>query len=147
VAKTASQTVQGEGFQFAAPPGWVVTRESNATSAGSGPVDRVEVLRFTLVKPYRRPLFQKAARELDAVIARLAKQLRGRVVRRATVQLAGAPARSYRIDYGAAKTQEIAFVLRGTSEYELLCRRPTSGAAAPCQQLLQSFVLTDSTSG
>jgi hypothetical protein len=118
-----------------------VTRTATATMADDGPLDRVEVTRFALVTAYRPALFHGVARELDAVMARLAKQLSGRVTSRATQSLAGGPARSYRIVYADVKTQEIAFVLAGDSEYQLLCRRLLSESDAPCQQLFQSFAL------
>ncbi len=139
-AKPASQTVQGDGFQFQAPPSWRVTRTATTVAASRGSVERVEVLRFTLVRVYRPALFSKTTLELDAVIARLAGQLSGRVTSSATVRLASGPARSYRLVYGA-RTQQIAFVLQGPNEYELLCRRRLAQPEAPCQELLASFAL------
>ncbi len=57
------------------------------------------------------------------------------------MQLAGRRARSYRVDYGAGKTQQIAFVLVGRIEYELLCRRKTTEPEDACKQLFSSFAL------
>src|SRR5438270_4714188 len=42
------QQVRGNGFGFSAPAAWTVS----GASATSGPVDRVEVLVFRLVRPY-----------------------------------------------------------------------------------------------
>jgi hypothetical protein len=138
---SAGQTVLGAGFQFQAPSGWIITRTASSAAAHDGPVDRIEVVRFALVRAYRPALAAGVSRELDAVAAHLAEQLAGRVVRRSRVELAHASAWSYRIDYGTAKTQEIAFVLEGGTEYELLCRRRVSELATPCGDLFSSFAL------
>ena len=103
----------------------------------------MEVVHFQLVKPYRPALFRGASRELDAEIARLAAELEGRVTSRSTETLAGGRARTYRIVYGAAKTQEIAFVLSGDNEYELLCRRLVSQSDTPCRQFFASFAFAN----
>ncbi len=137
----ADQTVQGDGFSFQAPLTWVVTRETNAVAAAPGAVDRLEVLRFTLERAYHASLLARTTRELDAVVARLAAQLSGRVVERSTARVAGAPAPYYRLDYPRGKTLEIAFVLRGTNEYELLCRRRTTEPVTDCKLLFSSFAL------
>jgi hypothetical protein len=139
-AKT--QTITGEGFHFAAPVGWSVVRKGPSVAAVDGDVDRVEVLRFTLEKPYRPELFAAASKELDGVVARLARQLSGKVSSQATSEVAGRKARSYAIDYGPGKTQEIAFVLDGRSEYQLLCRRGASGSNDTCAQLFSTFALS-----
>jgi hypothetical protein len=136
-----TQAVKGDGFRFEAPSGWTVVRKGASVAAVSGPVDRVEVLHFTLEKPYRPALFDAAARELDGVVNRLAAQLAGRVDDQSTSHVDGRKARSYRIEYGPGKTQEIAFVLDGSDEFQLLCRRPSSATDAPCAQLFASFSL------
>jgi hypothetical protein len=133
------QTVSGDGFRFEAPSGWTVVRKGNSVAAVNGAVDRIEVLRFTLEKPYRPALFAAASRELDGVVTRLAHQLSGRVADRATARLTGRKARSYRIDYGPGKTQQIAFVLDGRTEFQLLCRRKSSASDSVCAQLFSSF--------
>ncbi len=137
------QTVGGAGFRFQAPAAWTVAKAgaSVAASPAPGSVDRVEVLRFKLEKPYRVALFAATVRELDGVVARLAGQLSGRVASRTTVQLAGRKSRSYRVVYGPGKSQEIAFVLQGQTEYEVLCRRPSSQSDATCKAFFSSFAL------
>jgi hypothetical protein len=138
-AKT--QTVTGEGFRFQAPADWAVERTGPSVAAVDGDVNRVEVLRFTLEKPYRPALFDAAAKELDGVAGRLATQLKGKVSSQSTSELAGRKARSYTIDYGPGKTQEIAFVLEGSNEFQLLCRRPASASNDACAQLFATFAL------
>src|SRR5262249_3768323 len=95
-AKT--QTVTGEGFRFEAPADWRVVRNGQSVAAADGDVNRVEVLRFTLEKPYRPALFAAATRELDGVASRLAGQLGGTVSDQVTTKVAGRKARSYTID-------------------------------------------------
>ena len=132
------QQVSGEGFGFQAPSGWKVSTHDGVTSASNGSVDLVEAVSFRLVHLYRRSRFSAAARELDSVAARLARQLHGTVRSQQSLRVAGLDARGYTIDY-AGKTQEITFVLRGRSEYELVCRRSAGGDGAPCRRLLASF--------
>jgi hypothetical protein len=139
--KPQTQTVHGSGFEFAAPVDWTVTRTGRAVGAHDGDVDRVEVRTFRLVKPYRVALFDAASRELDAVVTKLAVQLSGRVRSAETIRVAGRRARAYRIDYGG-KVQELTFVLVGSTEYQLLCRRLVQATDEACRHLRRSFVLT-----
>jgi hypothetical protein len=133
--------VRGSGYAFDAPVGWTVTRAKNVSAAASGKVDRVEVRTFRLVRPYETRRFRAAAHELDSVIARIAAQLEGRVTSRRTMVVAGRKARSYTIDYGGDRTQQITFVLKGRQEHQLLCRRLAGAGDAPCRRLLESFTL------
>ena len=123
------------------PTGWTVARSGNTVAASSGSLDLVEVLSFTLEKPYSPALFPAATRELDGVAARLAGQLSGHLAARSTTEVSGRKARSYRIEYGGGKTQQIAFVLNGKDEYELLCRRDTKSSQSDCSRLFSSFAL------
>jgi hypothetical protein len=137
-AKT--QTVRGDGFSYTAPADWTVVRKGPSVAAVNGDVDRVEVVRFTLEKPYKVALFAAAAKELDGVAGRLAGQLSGKVASSSTSEVGGRKARSYTIDYGG-KTQELAFVLAGRNEFQLLCRRDASAANDSCAQLFSTFAL------
>jgi uncharacterized cupredoxin-like copper-binding protein len=139
------QTVTGPGFSFQAPVAWRVATKKTSVIVSNGAVDRLEVLRFRLEKPYRVALFRAVTRELDGVVAKLAAQLKGRVASRATVKIAGRRSRSYRVEYGPGKAQEIAFVLEAQTEYELLCRRPARQPDATCRAFLASFALTPAT--
>lgn len=140
--KATTQILSARGYRFVAPVSWTVTATASSRSASSGAVDRVEVFTFALEHPYRPALFVKASRELDAVVAKLALQLRGRVAGRATVQVDGRAARSYRLLYDTDRIEQIVFVLRNDSEYELVCQRLVSDSAAPCTELLDTFTLT-----
>jgi hypothetical protein len=132
--------VAGDGFRFAAPEGWTVSLAARSSAASSGPVNRIEVQTFRLVRPYRAELFDAASHELDRVAGTLAVQLRGRVASRKTTRVADRDARSYRIDYDNRVT-EITFVLDGRREYELLCRRPAGAATDTCAAFVKSFRL------
>ena len=123
------------------PTGWTVARSGNTVAASSGSLDLLEVLSFTLEKPYSPALFTAASRELDHVAARLAGQLGGHLAGRSTTEVSGRKARSYRIEYGGGKTQQIVFVLDGRDEYELLCRRDTQSSQSDCSRLFSSFAL------
>jgi hypothetical protein len=134
--------VRGDGFSFQAPAGWKVLPQTSSVAAVDGPIDRLEVLRFTLEKPYRPALFVKASRELDGVVDRLAAQLKGHVADRRTTAVGGRKSRSYRIVFGPGKTEEIAFVLDGSNEFQVLCRRASTTADTTCAQLFSTFALT-----
>jgi hypothetical protein len=135
-----SQTVKGDGFSFAAPAGWTVLSKSGSTAASSGAVDRLQVSTFKLEKDYHPALFVAASKELDRAADGLATQLGGKVTSRSTVDVAGRKARSYTIEFDG-KTEEIVFVLDGRTEYELLCRRTSSGSSSSCDKLFSSFVI------
>lgn len=138
------QAVKGAGFTYVAPVGWKVFPTANGVNA-SGPGSRLlSVAVYKLVKRYNETKFVAAARELDGVAARLAQGRKGAVTARATVTVAGRRARSYAIAYtlGAdTLIQQVTFVLRGTTEWLLVCRRATADPDAPCAKLLSSFTL------
>jgi hypothetical protein len=134
-------TVTGEGFRFHAPTGWTVAKTGRTVSAQDG-VGLMQVTVFTLEKPYRVAEFAAVTRELDTRAQQLAQlQPGGRLVSSNTMEIAGRKVRSYRIDFSHGRTEEIAFVLRGQTEYFLLCRRQTSASAASCTQLFDTFAL------
>ena len=130
------QQVRGHGFGYSAPAAWTVS----GAAATSGPVDRVEVLVFRLVRPYDPAQRALTVLELDRVASRIAAQLKGAVSSKRSLEVAGLDARSYRIAF-AGKTEEITFALDGQREYQLLCRRPAGASDGPCAELLASFEL------
>jgi hypothetical protein len=140
-ATSKVQTVRGEGYTFDAPSGWTVSRKPNLVVATQGASDLVEVQQFTLEKPYRVARFAAVSRELDGDASTLAHQSSGRLVDRATRRIDGRKTRYYSIDYGPGKRYEIAFVLDGLHEYQLLCRRLSSAPDDACAQLFSSFSL------
>lgn len=137
------QRVAGDGFRFAVPPSWTLTRNATTVAASAGPVDRVQVQTFRLVKPYRAELFAAASRELDRVARQVGRQLGGQVATSATVRVAGMNARTYRIEFGH-KIEEITFAFAGRREYELLCRRAATASDATCRRFVASFKFVSS---
>ena len=135
------QSVSGDGYRFAAPAGWRVTRASRMTSAAKGQ-ELVSVTVFTLGRPFRPALWEKTVPELDRVASQLATQLGGRVTKLEGGVLAGRRSRSYDIAFsrgGKALVERIAFVFSGRREYQLLCR--FAGDDSACRDFRTSFRL------
>jgi hypothetical protein len=137
------QETSGAGFTVSFPRGWSVERAGKAVTAkqdGDGTM-LASVTVLPLVKRYRPALFQKAIPELDRVTAVLAAKLDGKVIARRTVISAGSRARQYDLAYtraGAGLVDRITYVLRGKSEYYLLCRWPVEQGQPPACGLLTS---------
>jgi hypothetical protein len=108
--------------------------------AAEGAVNRVEVRVFPLERPYDPSRRAAVGHELDRVASSLASQLKGSVTSRAALEVSNRDARTYSIDYDE-KTTEITFVLVGPREYQLLCRRASSGSDSACGELVRSFEL------
>jgi hypothetical protein len=123
--------VRGAGFTIQVPEGWSVSRPPAGVSARHGPA-LVSVSVFPLVKAYDPARFAAAARELDGVAARLARQAGATLSLRETVTVANRKVRAYR--YG---DRRIAFVLVGRREYQLFCEH----ASTACDLLFSSFTL------
>jgi hypothetical protein len=139
----AAKAVQGTGYRFSAPADWVVTRSGREVQASQG-VRLVSVTRYPLLRAYRPALWARVVPELDGAAAQLAKQQSGDVGGSQTVTVAGQRARRYDIDYqrnGKALVERIAFVLRGKTEYLLLCRYDRGGNTDACDRLLATFTL------
>jgi hypothetical protein len=134
----SSQVVEGNGFLFAAPAGWDVTRSARQLAAAGEKPALVSVQVFPLTRAYRPALFEQASRELDRVAGDLARGLGGSVSSARTVTIDGARARQYELRYRDL-LQEITFVLSGRREYQLLCRRKADAEGDACAQLVTSF--------
>ena len=111
--------------------GWAVARRPDGVAARHAG-GLVSVTTFPLLKPYDPASFAAAARELDHVAARLAKQAGTPLASSETVTVADRKVRAYR--YG---DNRIGFVLVGKREYQLFCER----AASACDLLFGSFTL------
>src|SRR5439155_9962498 len=104
----------------------------------------ISVTRFPLLRAFRSTLWGKVVPELDRAATTIARQQRGTVSDTRTVTLAGRKARRYDVAYageGKQLVERIAFVLRGKSEYLLLCRYERGGDTEACDRLLTSFKL------
>lgn len=142
------RTVRGAGFVFSAPDDWTVTRTRTVVTArpDAASSEFVSVSIFPLLKPFRPSLWPAVVKELDGVADRLAKGLAGTVEERRTLTLTGGRARSYQIVYkteDAAYVQRLTFLLRGRTEWQLLCRfRGAGPAAEACGLLTRTFRLS-----
>jgi hypothetical protein len=134
-----TQVVTGPGFTFTAPGGWKVSRSDDAVTARNGSA-LVSVTTYKLLKPYDPSMFARVAQELDRSVATLAKQAKGTVVERKTVEVDNRKIREYRyVARGFAS--RLGFVFEGKQEWQLLCRtraeEPDPDGA--CALLFDSF--------
>ena len=136
--------IAGTGYSFSAAADWAVVRLQRTVQASRG-VQLVSVTRFPLLHKYRPELWPKVVPEIDRSAATLAAGQKGTVSSRMTTTLAGQRARRYDIVYqhdGRHLIERVAFVLRGKTEYELLCRFERGKTASACDTLFRSFRLT-----
>ena len=141
---TDVRTVVGRGYRFSAPSSWSIQRTPHEVTALSGPVDLAGVTTFTLARAYRPSLWTKAVASLDRTATTLAAQNGGEVRARDTVVVTGRRARRYEIAYradGVAMVEQMAFVLAGRTEYQVLCRFKDGGDDGVCRTLFSSFRL------
>jgi hypothetical protein len=140
----AERMVRGTGFTFSAPADWAVVRSRLEVRSSEG-VSVLSVTRFPLVRPFRPELWPEVVQELDRAAAAVARQQEGSVTDSETATIAGRRARLYEIDYehkGKELVERIGFVLRGKTEYLLLCRYERGGETRACERLLATFRLT-----
>ena len=143
-AATAERPVRGTGYSFSAPASWEVVRSGRSISASDG-LAVVSVTRFPLIRGYRPELWSRVVDELDRAAAAVASQQEGKLAEPETVTVGGRRARRYDIEYehdGKQLVERIAFVLRGKTEYLLLCRYERDGDTRACDRLLATFRLT-----
>ena len=137
------QLGRGTGYAFAAPADWTLSRSGREVRAASG-LRLVSVTRFALVRAYRQELWETVVPELDRAAMELARQQSGAISDSQTVTIAGRRARRYEVAYeheGRELVERIGFVLRGKTEYLLLCRYESGGDAEACERLFRSFKL------
>jgi hypothetical protein len=135
--------VRGTGFTFVAPADWGVSRKGHEVQAAQGTL-LISVTRFPLLRRFRPGLWDKVVPELDRAAAAVASQQQGTVSDPRNVTIAGQKARRYDVAYareGKQLVERFAFVLRGKSEYLLLCRYERGGDTEACDRLLTSFRL------
>jgi hypothetical protein len=135
--------VQGDDYRFSAPASWTVARNARGVQAAEG-LQLVSVTRYPLLRRFRPQLWAKVVPELDRAASELAQQQNGKVGNSETVTIAGRRARRYDIDYtrdGKQLVERLAFVLRGKTEYLLLCRYDRGGSTDACDRLLATFTL------
>ena len=134
--------MRGAGYRFSAPAEWSVTRRPRVVQVSEG-VGLLSVTRYPLVRAFRPALWERVVPELDRAASDVAKQQQGSVASSRTITVSGRQARSYDIDYeheGKQLVERITFVLRGKTEYYLLCRYE-GGDTDACERLLVTFTL------
>jgi hypothetical protein len=126
-----------------APADWGVSRKGREVQAAQG-TGLISVTRFPLQRRFRPELWTQVVPELDRAAAAVARQQQGTVTNSQTTTVAGEKARRYDVAYtsdGKDLVERIAFVLRGKTEYLLLCRYERGGSTDACDGLLTSFKL------
>lgn len=139
----APRVVHGDGYRFSAPADWAVKRSGREVQVAQG-LNLVSVTRYPLLRRYRPELWVSVVPELDGAAGQLAQQQQGTVGGARTVTIGGQRARRYDIDYerdGKKLVERLAFVLRGKTEYLLLCRYDRGGDTEACDRLLATFTL------
>jgi hypothetical protein len=139
----STRTIRGSHFVFQAPFAWHVRRRGSEVGAAPKPIapEFVSVSTFPLLHAYRPALFTAVRHELDVDARQLATRLGGTVESSATAIVAGTRSRQYELLYSSGGHdfhQRITFVLRGKTEFQLLCRWTGSEPSA-CAQLEQTF--------
>jgi hypothetical protein len=135
--------VHGDGYRFSAPADWAVVRSGREVQVSEG-LKLVSVTRYPLLRRYRPELWARVVPELDRAATQLAQQQNGKVGTTQTVTIGDRRARRYDIDYeqyGKQLVERLAFVLRGKTEYLLLCRYERGGDTDACDRLLATFML------
>jgi hypothetical protein len=139
-----TRIIAGSGFTFIAPADWTAVGNQRSVQVAHG-VQLVSVTRFPLLRAFRPELWPKAVPEMDRSAEGLAADQHGTVTARVTITVAGRRARRYDITYqhgGKNLVERVAFVLRGKTEYELLCRFEHGKSSSACDSLLSSFRLS-----
>jgi hypothetical protein len=137
------QRVRGAGYVFSAPAEWQVSRRPMEIRLEHG-TDLLSVRRYALQRAFQPELWTQVVPELDRAADQVAAQQSGTVTQRKTMRIAGQDARHYEVEYddaGKKLTEELGFVLRGKTEYLLLCRYERGGDAGACDRLLATFTL------
>ena len=138
--------MQGTGYTFSAPGSWQIVRTARQIQAAEGKrsLSLVAISRFPLRGSAGAELSRKLVAKLDRAADQIARQQHGSLTESATETIAGREARRYKIAYdlrGKKIVEILAFVLRGKTEYLLLCRYEQTGSSDACDLLLDSFRL------
>jgi hypothetical protein len=144
--KQEQKVVGGTGYTFSAPRSWEIVRSARQVQAveGKKSLALVAVSRFPLLRRFRPELWSKVSRELDRAADGIAHQQQGSVTDTTDLTISDTRARRYKIAYdlrGKKLVEEIAFVLRGKTEYLLLCRYEQAKSSDACDTLMSTFTL------
>ena len=137
-SSTQYRVVEGRGYSFEAPVGWTLVHTPRAVGMQHGNVDLVQVTRLPLSRRYRPQLFGAVVPELDRTATELARDAGATLQERQTLQVLGQAVRQYELSF-PGHVEQLTFVLRGKSNYQLLCRREDGADDAACKRLVSSF--------
>lgn len=129
--------MEGNGYSFEAPVGWTLVRTPRTLGMRHGSVDLVQVTRLPLVRAYTPALFDRVVPELDRV-ARDLGEGQDATVSGATIRVLGQRTRQYQLRF-SGRLEQLTFVLRGKTNFQLLCRREENADDAACGRLVSSF--------
>jgi hypothetical protein len=141
-----ARLVAGTGYTFSAPATWQIVRTARQTQVveGGRSLSLVAVSRFPLRRAADEELSDDVVGDLDAAADQIVRQQGGSLTDSATETIADRQGRRYKIAYdlhGTKVVETLAFVLRGKTEFLLLCRYAQSASSDPCELLLSSFKL------
>jgi hypothetical protein len=131
------QQVRGPAFSFEAPGDWKLSRDASGASARSSHAELVSVTVLPLRRPYDPKLFRRVVVELDHVAQQLADELKGSVDASRTLTVGGRRVRQYDVVHQGI-VDRFTFVLRGRSNFQLLCRF-TGDEPEACRTLIATF--------
>jgi hypothetical protein len=137
-SKAQYRRVDGRGYSYEAPAAWTVVHTPRTLAWQHGSVDLVQVTRLPLVRAYRPGLFEAVLPELDRTANEVAHDGGAIVDARRTVSVLGEDVRQYDLRY-PGRVEQLTFVLRGKTNFQLLCRRAENGDVAACKRLVSSF--------
>jgi len=125
------------GFSFAAPSDWTVTTSARKAVAEHGETELVQVSTFPLAKPYHPGRFTETKPEIERAAKQLQAQLHSGLVER-ELTVAGERTLQFDLEHDGV-VEQVTFVLRGQTEYQLYCRRGKDDSAQPCERLAATF--------
>lgn len=122
-------------FTFEYPRGWRTTRDVGLRYGGAGtkrqlavqfhpPTDQLVINQYRLRRKLA-PDTPANQREVDRIVARLAKQARGTSSDAETITVGGLPGYRYVVDYTSAGQElrnTLIFVFRGIDEFQIICQ-------------------------
>jgi len=132
-----TQVVRGTGFTFEAPATWSLVRTPRAIGAQGDAVALVQVTRLPLKPAYSPDQFEKFKPAIDATARAVAAET-GATIKGGTIEVLDERVRQYDLTF-EGKLEKLTFVLRGKTNYQLLCRREEDGDDEPCETLVRSF--------
>jgi hypothetical protein len=135
---TGPRVVAERSYSVELPASWKLDRGPRLLTASQGDA-KLEVRRYPLRRAYAPALFDKVRPEIDRVAHALGLQLKATATGR-TLPVSGEKAWQYDFVHDDV-FEQLTFVLRGRTEYQLYCRRAKGDANRSCERLVATFRL------